>query len=374
MLSISFSCVKSKINKKGESPIQLWVNCNGKRATTYLELYSNPSTFRKSIQSKRQNSIQTYCNSVRERILDFYATSVCGGTTPSAKQIIDYVRNNYTVKQYMLYDLFEDFLRIEQGRVGYEVEETTLYKYRLVVNRLKEAIPNKPLKQVNNADILTFKNLLQTKIKLGHNTLCAYMTRAKSIFIYALDNNLIEQNPFKNIRIRKEEVEITPLTKEELEIIRQHNFNIPRLDQVRDCFVFAANTAMAYADLASVDRKDIREQDGIYYIKKNRVKTGVEYVIPLNDTALDILRKYDYKLPVLTNQKYNAYLKEIADLCGINKRLTTHLARHTAATLMLNAGISMDVVAKILGHSNTTMTAHYAKMMDRTIILTKIEF
>lgn len=97
-------------------------------------------------------------------------------------------------------------------------------------------------------------------------------------------------------------------------------------------------------------------------------------MIPLNDTALDILRKYDYKLPVLTNQKYNAYLKEIADLCGINKRLTTHLARHTAATLMLNAGISMDVVAKILGHSNTTMTAHYAKMMDRTIILTKIEF
>jgi integrase len=311
---------------------------------------------------------------VRERILDFYATSVCGGTTPSAKQIIDYVRNNYTVKQYMLYDLFEDFLRIEQGRVGYEVEETTLYKYRLVVNRLKEAIPDKPLKQVNNADILTFKNLLQTKVKLGHNTLCAYMTRAKSIFIYALDNNLIEQNPLKNIRIRKEEVEITPLTKEELEIIRQHNFNIPRLEQVRDCFVFAANTAMAYADLASVDKKDIREQDGVYYIKKNRVKTGVEYVIPLNDTALEILRKYDYKLPVLTNQKYNAYLKEIADLCGINKRLTTHLARHTAATLMLNAGISMDVVAKILGHSNTTMTAHYAKMMDRTIILTKIEF
>ena len=133
MLSISFSCVKSKINKKGESPIQLWVNCNGKRATTYLELYSNPPTFKKSIQSKRQNSIQTYCNSVRERILDFYATSVCGGTTPTAKQIIDYVRNNYTVKQYMLYDIFEDFLRIEQGRVGYEVEETTLYKYRLVV-------------------------------------------------------------------------------------------------------------------------------------------------------------------------------------------------------------------------------------------------
>lgn len=374
MLSISFSCVESKLNKKGESPIQLWINCNGKRATTYLELRSNPADFRKSIQSKRQNPILKYCNSVRERILDFYSSSVCDGITPTARQIIDYVRNNYTVKQYMLYDLFDDFLRIEEGKVGFEVADTTLYKYRLVVSRLKESIENKPLKQVSNADILNFKSYLQRKIRLGNNTLYGYMTRAKSIFIYALDNNLIEQNPFRTIRMRKEEVEITPLTKEELERIRLKDFGFGRLNQVRDCFVFAANTAMAYADLASIGSNDIREQDGIYYIKKNRVKTGIEYVIPLNDVALEILQRYDYKLPILSNQRYNAYLKEIADICGINKRLTTHLARHTAATLMLNAGISMDVVAKILGHSNTAMTAHYAKMMDKTIILTKIEF
>lgn len=374
MLSISFACVASKINKKGESPIQLWVNCNGKRATTYLDLRSNPADFRKSIQSKRQNPILKYCNSVRERILDYYTSSVCGGTTPTARQIIDFVKNNYTVKQYMLYDLFNDFLHIEEGKVGFEVEATTLYKYKLVVSRLKEAIENKPLKQVNNADILLFKNHLQRKIRLKNNTLYGYMTRAKSIFIYALDNNLIEQNPFKNIRLRKEEVEITPLTKEELERIRLKDFGFDRLNQVRDCFVFAANTAMAYADLASISSDDIRKLDGVYYIKKNRIKTGIEYVIPLNDVALEILQRYDYKLPVLSNQRYNAYLKEIADICKIRKRLTSHLARHTAATLMLNAGISMDVVAKILGHSNTTMTAHYAKMMDKTIILTKIEF
>ena len=374
MLSISFACVASKVNKKGESPIQLWINCNGKRATTYLELRSNPSIFQKALKSKQQNPILRYCNSVREHILDFYSSSVCAGTTPTARQIIDYVRNNYTVKQYMLYDLFEDFLRIEQGKVGYEVVDTTLYKYTLVTNRMKEAIPNKPLKQVTNADILGFKSYLQREIHLGHNTLCGYMSRAKSIFIHALDNNLIEQNPFKNIRMRKEEVEIIPLTKEELERIRLKDFGVSRLDQVRDCFVFAANTAMAYADLASICADDIREQDGVHYIKKNRVKTGIEYVIPLNDVALEILQRYDYHLPVLSNQKYNAYLKEIADICGIRKRLTTHLARHTAATLMLNSGISMDVVAKILGHSNTTMTSHYAKMMDRTIILTKIEF
>jgi site-specific recombinase XerD len=89
---------------------------------------------------------------------------------------------------------------------------------------------------------------------------------------------------------------------------------------------------------------------------------------------MGILKRYNYQLPVLTNQRYNSYLKEIADLCGIEKNLTSHLARHTAATLMLNSGISIDVVAKILGHRNTAMTAHYAKMLDKTIILTKIEF
>jgi integrase len=176
------------------------------------------------------------------------------------------------------------------------------------------------------------------------------------------------------LKIKKEEVEITPLSKDELNAIRQKDFRIKRLNQVRDCFVFASYTAMAYADLANISRDDIREQSGVHYIQKQRVKTGVQYTIPLNDIAMEILQRYDYHLPVLTNQRYNSYLKEIADICGIEKNLTSHLARHTAATLMLNSGISIDVVAKILGHRNTQMTAHYAKMLDKTIILTKIEF
>ena len=143
---------------------------------------------------------------------------------------------------------------------------------------------------------------------------------------------------------------------------------------MRDCFVFACYTALAYSDLASISIDDVKEQNGVHFIQKNRIKTGVQYTIPLNDIAMTILKRYNYQLPILTNQRYNSYLKEIADLCGIDKKLTSHLARHTAATLMLNSGISIDVVAKILGHRNTAMTAHYAKMLDKTIILTKIDF
>ena len=374
MLSISFTCLKSRQNKAGQSPIQLWVNVDGKRATTILNLRATPSEFKKAMKSKQNTPVLQYCNNVREKITTYYTNTVCNGDNPTPQQIIDFVKGGFITKQYMLYDLFDDFLRIEKNKIGHEIADTTYNKYCLVVDKFKKAIANKPINQVSNSDILDFKYYLLNVAKFGNGTLCGYLTKAKTIFAYALDNDLIERTPFRKLKIKKEEVEINPLTKEELSLIIQKDFRIKRLNQVRDCFLFACYTALAYADLASITIDDIKEQNGVYYIQKNRVKTGVQYTIPLNDIALDILKRYDYQLPVLTNQRYNSYLKEIADICGIEKNLTSHLARHTAATLMLNSGISIDVVAKILGHRNTAMTAHYAKMLDKTIILTKIDF
>ena len=374
MLSVSFACIKSRKNKAGQSPIQLWVNVDGQRATTLLDIKSEPNQFQKALKSKQPNPIQQYCNSIRAKITDYYAASACIGTIPTPKQIVEYVKNGFAVKQYMLYELFEDFLRIERSKIGHEIQDTTYYKYCLVVDRFKQAVLNKPINQVSHSDVLDFKYHLLNVAKLGTGTLSGYLTKAKTIFAYAIDNDLLRCNPFRQLKIQKEEVEIDPLTKEELSLIVKKDFRIKRLSQVRDCFVFACYTALAYSDLAGITRDDIREQSGVHYIQKHRVKTGVQYTIPLNDIAMEILERYDYSLPVLTNQRYNSYLKEIADICGIEKNLTSHLARHTAATLMLNSGISIDVVSKILGHSNTQMTAHYAKMLDKTIILTRIEF
>mgnify|MGYP003303975739 CR=1 FL=1 len=196
MLGISFACVNSRKNKSGESPIQLWINCNGSRATTYLGLRVNPSLFQKSMNSRRQNSLTQYCDAVRWRILNFYAQAASNGKPPTSQQIIEYVKNNYTERQYMLYELLDNFLRIERGRVGYEISKSTFYKLTLVTARLKEAIADKPLREVCHADILNFKHYLRNSVGLSHNTLCGYLTKAKSIFSYALDNNLISSNPF----------------------------------------------------------------------------------------------------------------------------------------------------------------------------------
>ncbi len=375
MFSLTLACLKSRKNKAGECPIQLWINVNGNRAATVLEVKAEPNQFKKAMRNRNSDApLRLYCNSVRDRVTEYYTEAVRNGTTPTPQQIVGYIKSGFQSKQTMLYDLFAEFLRIEQSKIGNDIDRTTYDKYRLVVERFKQAIANKPLNQVCNSDILDYKYYLLNTAKLGNGTLCGYLTKAKTIFNYAIDNDMIDRNPFRKLRIRKEEVEINPLTKEELLRIRQKEFGIKRLNQVRDCFLFAANTAMAYADLASVCREDIKQQGGVHYIQKHRVKTGVQYTIPLNDTAMEILRRYDYRLPMLTNQKYNSYLKEIADLCGIEKRLTSHIARHTAATMMINSGISIEVVAKILGHRNTQMTQHYAKMLDKTIILTKIDF
>ena len=128
-------------------------------------------------------------------------------------------------------------------------------------------------------------------------------------------------------------------------------------------------TGLAYIDCYNLTKEQILKDDqGGFYIKRKRQKTKVMATIPLNDVALTILEKYNFKLPILTNQKFNSYLKEIQDICGLKKNITCHVARHSAAVLLLNHGVSLNTVSKVLGHSNVTMTQHYAKLLDKTII------
>lgn len=374
MYSVTFTCNKQNLNRAGTTRIQLWVNVNGERSSLYLDLRANPEEFKKSLYSRKSNHINRYCSDIRRRIDEYYTDCTVRGLQIRAAMLTDYVRNGFEERQYTLYELFDDFTDIINKRRGAEIGNSTHSKYILAIEQFKSIIPNKPLRSVDNTDILNYKYHLKNDVRLKDSTLASYLTKMKSIFVHAQRNLKIERNPFEGIKFHKGEVNITPLTKEELMRIANKDFGIDRLNQVRDLFVFAANTALSYCDLTSIRRDDIQYEGDVMYLKKKRGKTGVTYILPLNDTAIELLKKYNYELPVISNQRYNSYLKEIADICGIRKTLTTHLARHTAATLMLNAGLSIEVVSKILGHSNTKMTQHYAKLLDKTVINTKIEF
>ena len=176
----------------------------------------------------------------------------------------------------------------------------------------------------------------------------------------------------------KREVERTALTEHELGILQNKSFSIERLKLVKDIFIFSCYTGLAYVDVQKLKRSEINiGVDGEKWIFTKRQKTDSSSRIPLLPAALEILENYqehpqckfqDKVLPVLSNQKMNSYLKEIADVCGIQKNLTYHIARHTfATTVTLSNGVPIETVSKMLGHRNLKTTQHYAKILDKKI-------
>ena len=196
----------------------------------------------------------------------------------------------------------------------------------------------------------------------------------KRIVIIARNNGWILTDPFANYKIRIAKVDRGYLTEQEIETIMQKEFGAKRLEQVRDIFVFSCFSGLAYIDVKNLREEHIRTSfDGNLWIMTKRHKTNVQANIPLLDVAKSILEKYLGKLPkgqllpVLSNQKMNSYLKEIGDACGIDKRLTFHLSRHSFATLTLSKGVSIESVSKMLGHTNIKTTQIYAKITDNKI-------
>lgn len=188
----------------------------------------------------------------------------------------------------------------------------------------------------------------------------------------AIDEGYVRRNPYKWVHVERGEASKALekcLTPAELTQLRTAEMPNDRLERIRDLFVFHCFTCFSYRDLRAFNPKKIKEVDGKKIYQANRQKTSVTYSIPMLPPALEILEKYKNKLPVISNIKYNAYLKEVAAAAGIAKPLTTHWARHTGATLLLNAGVDLKIVSKILGHSSTRMTEQvYAKLIDETIV------
>lgn len=193
-----------------------------------------------------------------------------------------------------------------------------------------------------------------------------------SFILDAQKEGLIQRNPYDRVKIDKgsdyDGID-KYLSPEEFQKLRTASMSEARLERVRDLFVFHAYTCMSYHDLRAFDAKKIREIDGKKVYVGHRGKTKIEYTIPLLTPAIEILKKYNGKLPMLSNVKYNEFIKEVAKAAGIDKPVTTHWARHTGATLLLNAGVKIEIVSKVCGHSSIKMTEKiYAKMLPKTVV------
>lgn len=234
-----------------------------------------------------------------------------------------------------------------------------------------------PLIEMAPVFVKDFEFYLKTERNCAHNTTTKYLKNLKKITRIALSNGWMKADPFSNTKFHLNEVDMDFLNEKELNTIIQKKFEIQRLQQVKDVYLFCCFTGLAFADVKSLRYSDIEEVEDKQWIKKKRQKKKKWCNIPILEPAILIMNKYKYHpickknntvFPVLTNQKMNAYLKEIADLCGIRKNLSTHTARHTfATTVTLSNQVSIEVVSKMLGHSSINMTKKYARVVDDLI-------
>lgn len=363
-LNIKFYCRKAKEDKTGLSPIELSINLNGNRTFVALPRKENPETFRASITSKKDNDIKTYCEAVRTRIGVIQSEMMMTGRALTAQAVKDYFKTG-GIKSHTFKDLWNEYIEIVNKR---DVTKYTKRKYEIVRDLSLKAIGNKQVTDIIQADILKVTNLLKD---YDSTTRAGMMTKLKAVIRYALDNNYLKVNPFTNIKIEKKQKDANFLTKEEVERLRTLDLSYnTSLETVRDTYLLGIGTGLAYCDLSTLRIEDVKQDDGMYYIEGRRAKTGQKYTSVLLPYAVEILKKYNGIPRVISNQKTNAYLKVIADLAGITKRITYHSARHTYITLCITKDIPIAVVAQMAGHSNTRMTQHYCHLLSSDILNT----
>lgn len=267
--------------------------------------------------------------------------------------------------------------------MGRDYELGTIKKYETVTRLLERFILKKyevedlPLTSLDRDFVHGFEMYLKIDRNQQQNTVARYMKAVKKITNRALTNEWITRNPFAGIKVRTVQTNPTFLSLEELHLIYKHKF-VGILDVVRDMFVMSAFTGLAFIDISNLRKEHVVEDnDGNTWIRKPRQKTEIVQNIPLLDIPKAILKKYADNpkaiergtlLPVPCNQVMNRYLKEIGNLCGIEKVLTTHVARHTYATVCLSQGVRIENVSKMLGHTSIKMTQHYARVLDSSIL------
>lgn len=286
-----------------------------------------------------------------------------------------------TVSTDTIMELFETHNEDIKKQVGCGGLSTTSYsKYELVRKRFAEMIMKNyrrkdlRLTEVTSFVIHDFELYLRTEIGQSPNTATKTLKTFKSVILFGIRNGLMTNNPFANIRFHLKGVDRGYLEDDELNRLMNKEIGNKRLSLIRDLFVFSCFTGLAYIDLANLKGENIVTLNGVEWIKGRRVKTGTLINVVLLDIPKRLILKYtddkrrkEHLFPIISNQKMNEYLKEIAAICDIDKNLTCHIARHTFATMALSKGVPIESVSKMLGHTNIRTTQIYAKVTDKKI-------
>jgi site-specific recombinase XerD len=387
-INIFFHIRKDKKTKEGLYPIYLRVTINAGRFEYSIQrsvaLKKWSQEFGKAIgKDEEAKSINEFLEVLKHKV-HVYQKEL---TLEKHDISIQNFRNKWfgiSENKKMLLEVFREHNKKMHKLIGKDFAEGTYERYQTSLEHTERFIKHKynatdlNIQKLNYEFISEYEFWLKSVRNCAHNTTMKYLTNFKKIVLICVKNGWLERDPFKSYKMVRQTVNRDILTEAELTTMMDKKFSVKRIEQVRDIFLFCCYTGLAYIDVFELKRSEIGiGVDGKKWIFTSRKKTDVLSRIPLLPRCIAIIDKYadneqcvenDLLLPVLTNQKMNAYLKEIADVCGIQKELTFHIARHTfATTVTLNNGVPIETVSKMLGHSNLKTTQHYAKLLDSKV-------
>jgi len=368
--SITFYCRPSKVDKNGNAPIEVAVTLGGERIISTLPRRCNPKAFRRDMESRAINPTKEYTSVIASKIEALQLKCLIEGRMFNKEVLRTNIQYGFCENRESMGALFNSFLTSQQKKVNAGASTLRNYRKYEIVRELffhHSGIHEETLVvSVRQRHIVDFNTYLVSQYEEA--TISGMMQKLKSVFLFALRNKMIQENPFMGFKIVRREKEVEFLTQEEVARIRDAVLPSNRLDEMRDLFLFQCFTALSYCDMAALVPDDFKTNEyGHIYIAKDRAKTGIKFIAILFEDAVGIAKKYNYQLPVISNNKYNQYLKILGERCEITKPMHTHIGRHTAACYLLNKGLSLEVVARIMGHATTKITKHYAKLLDKTI-------
>lgn len=387
--SILFWLNKAKMNKQGLIPIWIRITVDGRRAECSTQKQIHPKFWdaeNNKVLDKysESRSINDYLTLVKADILRHYNILLSTKDHVTAEDVKNSYKGVKEIKKTFL-QLFKQFnQQLTERKEIEDLSEGRHKRFEILYGKCETFIKYKfkrsdiILEELKLNFIVEFEHYLRTVEKIGHNTSMKYAKDLKQVMKYGVMLEYIPTNPFEHFQCTYKKVKREFLDQDELDLLYKKKFSIKRLEEVRDCYLFSCYTGYAYSDAESLTPDDITiGMDGEKWIIRNRIKTDTTENVPLLPIPLEIIEKYrkhDYckannrLLPMNSNQRYNAYLKEIADLCTIKKKLTTHTARHTfATTVLLINDVPMETAMELLGHTDIRTTQIYAKIVQKKV-------
>ena len=372
-MTINFICRASKARKDGQSPIELSIIINGERTIMTLDRKVLSTRFNPATQKVRgDKDLNEYLDVIRRKCY-FIETELIKLDSLNLETFIHSYKYGIKQKEDTLLTVYDKHNELYKDNVlcG-KMDNAALYKYRKSRERIAEYLRaiNKTdikLKDITPSFIEGYQNYCLKTLKV--NTTNKQLKMLKKILTFAVKERLIDTNPFQ-LTLKEEKLDYHTLTIDDVKYLLSVEITDKRIASIRDLFVFQSMTGLSYADMASLSMDDIKDD----VIIKRRKKTDVQFVIPVLPIAKTILEKYEYRLPIISNQKYNQYLKVLGDVCKMPMSLHSHLARHSYACILLNSGVDMKTISKTLGHSSMRTTERiYAEMSNQTVISNILE-